>query len=147
MIDDAGRLLASLKTPTLGKEYDLQTMAAFLKRTDVCLQRDSPISFETRAAIEKAGAFPGQGVVAMFTFGFGWGLWHGMMAVLGIPFEIVLPRQWQALVPGIQGLTKAERKKLVIAWARRLWPTIPNHSGICEAAAMAEWLRRREVGA
>ena len=137
---DGPELVSYLKTPMLGKEYDLQAMVAFLK-----LCRGPNGQTPVRGVLEKVGAFPGQGVVAMFTFGMGWGLWQGMMAAYQIPFELVLPRQWQSIVPALGGLDKPDRKKAIIAWARRMWPTIPNHSGICEAAAMAEWLRRREA--
>ncbi len=137
---DGPILVSYLKTPMLGKEYDLQAMAAFLQ---LCRGSDRPTP--VRGVIEKVGAFPGQGVTAMFTFGVGVGLWWGMMAAYRIPFDMVLPRQWQSIVPALGGLDKPDRKKAIIAWARRMWPAIPNHSGICEAAAMAEWLRRREA--
>ncbi len=137
LLDEHGELVYHCRTPMLGKEYDERDMAEHLSHAGGgCL-----------AVIEKVGAFPGQGVTAMFNFGMGWGLWRGMMAAQHIRYEMVLPRNWQTIVSFPAGLPKPERKKAIIAWARRQWPLIPNHSGVCEAACMAEWLRRREVGA
>lgn len=142
LISESSKLLGWHKTPMLGKEYDERAMSEYISLARLPLGSDPP-----RAVIEKVGAFPGQGVTAMFSFGMGWGLWRGMMAAHNLGYEMVIPRHWQTIVSFPAGLPKPERKKAIIAWARRQWPAIPNHSGVCEAACMAEWLRRREVGA
>src|SRR5437868_5437346 len=42
--------------------------------------------------IESVHAMPGQGVVSMFSMGYGLGLWVGIVAALGIPYEMVTPQ-------------------------------------------------------
>ena len=142
LLNSTGELINFIKVPVIGKEYDGRAMAGWIKYP---LRSTSPTP-DMKGVIEKVGAFPGQGVTAMFNFGMGWGLWRGMLAAHGVSYEMVLPRQWQTIVSFPAGMAKPERKKAVIAWARRRWPEIPNHSGVCEGACMAEWLRRREVG-
>jgi crossover junction endodeoxyribonuclease RuvC len=39
---------------------------------------------------------PKQGVTGMFRFGVSFGAIQGIVAALGIPFTLVLPRQWQS---------------------------------------------------
>ena len=137
LLNHDGGLLHGNKTPTFGKEYDLPGMVTLLT------QYSNP--FVPTSVIEKVGAFPGQGVAGMFNFGMGYGFWQGMMAAMAMPYEFVLPRTWQTVTGIGKVKTATERKKAVVAWALRRWPTITPHSGICEAAAMAEWLRQRET--
>jgi hypothetical protein len=96
--------------------------------------------------IEAVGARPRQGVVAMFSFGTGWGLVRGICAGLGIPYELVRPQEWQGL------LLKGQPKGSEYLVASRLWPNadwraseraqVP-HSGLVDAALIAEYGRRR----
>ncbi|MCK6470855.1 MAG: Holliday junction endonuclease [Planctomycetes bacterium] len=100
----------------------------------------------TRVFIEAVGARPKQGVVAMFSFGTGWGLVRGVCAGLGLPYELVRPQEWQGEVlkgqpPGSEYLV-----------ASRLWPNAEwrasersskPHDGLVDAALLAEYGRRR----
>lgn len=100
----------------------------------------------SRVFIEAVGARPKQGVVAMFSFGTGWGLVRGICAGLGLPYELVRPQEWQGLMlsgqpPGSEYLV-----------ASRLWPNAEwrasersqkPHDGLVDAALIAEYGRRR----
>lgn len=69
------------------------------------------------AAIEKVSAMPKQGVTSMFKFGANYGIWKGILAAKGIPFQEVSPQAWQK---GI--VSKARDKSPSIATAGRLFP-------------------------
>jgi len=120
-------------TPMIGKDYDVREMANILWRQD---------AGNTLVVLEKVHSMPGQGVASMFTFGEGYGLWQGMLAAIGLPFEKVSPRRWQKLVPKPTGVKGKEWKNALMAWAMQRWPDIPKHSGVCDAALMAEAMRR-----
>jgi len=45
--------------------------------------------------IEKVSAMPGQGVTSMFNFGYGVGLWHGIVTALDFKFELISPQTWK----------------------------------------------------
>jgi len=96
--------------------------------------------------IEKVGARPGQGVVAMFTFGTGWGLVRGVCAGLGLPYELVRPQEWQ------RSMLAGQPKGSEYLVASRLWPNAEWRAsgrsnrildGLVDAALIAEFGRRR----
>jgi len=102
----------------------------------------------TRVFVEAVGARPKQGVVAMFSFGTGWGLLRGICAGLGLPYELVRPQEWQGEVlkgqpPGSEYLV-----------ASRLWPHAEwrasercqkPHDGLVDAALIALYGARRSA--
>lgn len=45
--------------------------------------------------IERAQAFPGQGVTSMFSIGYGFASWEMACVAMSIPYEIVGPKTWQ----------------------------------------------------
>ncbi|MBA2480444.1 MAG: Holliday junction endonuclease [Planctomycetes bacterium] len=96
--------------------------------------------------IEDVHARPGQGVVSMFTFGTGWGLVRGICRGLGLSYELVRPQEWQ------RALLIGQPVGSEYAVASRLWPgaewrhsdrSEKPHSGLVDAALIAEYGRRR----
>lgn len=92
--------------------------------------------------IENVHAMPGQGVRSMFSMGYGLGLWEGLLAGLGLPFERVTPQRWKKLMLDGQGKDKdASRFK-----AQALFPKaelhLKKHDGRAEALLIAEYGRR-----
>jgi hypothetical protein len=97
---------------------------------------------EVRAVVELVHAMPGQGVRSMFSMGYGVGLWEGLLAGSGIPYERVTPQRWKkALMDGMGKEKDASRFK-----AQQLFPKaelhLKKHHGRAEALLLAEWLRR-----
>ena len=45
--------------------------------------------------IEKQQSMPGQGVASTFSTGYGFGLWIGILAALGISYTVVRPQTWK----------------------------------------------------
>ena len=45
--------------------------------------------------VERVASRPGEGSVQSFSFGFGVGVIHGVLATLGLPFSLVTPQAWK----------------------------------------------------
>ena len=102
--------------------------------------------------IEKVGSMPGEGVSSARSFGFGCGIWEGILAALEIPYQYVTPQRWQKeMLAGEPRPEKGQKRDKSVSRtvARRLWPLqteealsrVKDH-GRAEAALMAEWGRR-----
>jgi crossover junction endodeoxyribonuclease RuvC len=90
--------------------------------------------------------------VSVFRFGFGAGLWVGILGALGIPFERVPPQAWKKAV--LAGTAKD--KAAAIAYCSRRFPaasllatprSTKPHDGLADALCLAEYGRRLLVGA
>lgn len=101
--------------------------------------------------IEKVGSMPGEGVSSARSFGFGCGVWEGILAALEIPHQYVTPQRWQKEMLAGEPRVKGEKRDKNVSRriAKRLWPSqteealsrVKDH-GRAEAALMAEWGRR-----
>jgi len=89
---------------------------------------------------------PKQGLSSTFTFGKGYGMIQGIMAALGVRYELVSPQKWKGVI--LAGTAKD--KLAAIAWCRRAYPgadLVPRgcrvaHDGISDAICIAEYGRR-----
>lgn len=109
--------------------------------------------------IERQQAMPKQGVVSMFTTGFGYGVWHGILAGFQPPFPkshnlvVVKASSWQQLLIGEEAADDTKLKS--IARVRRLFPTVNLFSdkrrtpsdGMADACNIAHYafLRMRDA--
>jgi crossover junction endodeoxyribonuclease RuvC len=69
------------------------------------------------AVLEQAQAMPGQGVVSMFSTGYGYGLMRGFLTALNIPYQIIPSQRWKKEY----GLQKTEKKDAALP-AEALYP-------------------------
>ena len=99
------------------------------------------------AAVEKVGAMPGQGVTSMFHFGRSAGYIEGVLAALGIPYQLIPPAKWKKEFSLI-----GKDKSASIVTCRRLFPELDlkrtekcrtDSDGMAEAALIAEYARRK----
>lgn len=101
------------------------------------------VTFNTHLIIENVHSMPKQGVASTFSFGVGFGIWLGAIAVLGLPMELVTPQAWKKAY-GLCSDKEAARVK-----ALQLFPGQANnlklkkHHGRAEALLLAEYLRRK----
>lgn len=102
------------------------------------------------AAYDEESRHQGQGVVSAFNTGFGHGLIRGLLAGLQIPYTIVHPRTWQAVM--LRDVPKGDTKKMAFVICSRLWPAVNwcasdraiiHHDGLCDAALIAAYGRRQ----
>ena len=98
------------------------------------------------AAVEKVGARPGQGTVSMFNFGKSAGYIEGVLAALGIPYQLVPPNKWKKEFSLI-----GKDKQASIVTCRKLFPELDlkrtercstDSDGKAEATLLAEYARR-----
>jgi crossover junction endodeoxyribonuclease RuvC len=125
--------------PIAGKEMDLPTLATIIRSASPDL-----------AIIEKVHSMPGQGVSSTFSFGTGYGQLQGLLAGLGIPFELVTPQSWKKSV--LAGTAKD--KDAAISYCRRAFPDVPlvmprcrnPHDGIADALCLMQYGLRQFKG-
>lgn len=120
-------------------EYDVFLMVEAFKNKNIEL-----------VALEKAQAYPGQGVTAMFSVGKGFGLWQGILTALGIPFVIVPPQTWQGHV--LAGMDRRDTKQASALFAQRMSPETNwrgtdrskiIHDGLTDAFCLAHYILQR----
>jgi len=114
-------------------EYQPQGMAALLRNF---------VGARCTAALELAGPMPGEGVVGVFGFGRGHGLWEGILAALRIPYQLIRPQQWKKAM--LAGLPKGKDASRIAA--QRLFPnadlSLKRYHGRADSLLLAEFLRR-----
>ena len=142
-LDGSMRASAVFRTPIIAGEegaksqYDERAMAALVRQM---VDRAKDRGLQLRFAIEDVAAAPGQGVVSMFRFGVGYGLWLGILAGSDCPVHKVKPQQWQRIA--FAGRPQADKKQTSFLVARELFPELPlksksADSGISDAALIA----------
>ena len=50
------------------------------------------------ACVERVSAFPGEGVVSAFSFGKGYGIWLGLITMIGWSLTLVAPQTWKKVM-------------------------------------------------
>lgn len=128
-------------TPVRDGEYDIAAMAELVSRG---IPMAGVTLMPVFAVIERAQAMPGQGVVSMFEFGKGYGLWLALLVASGVPYQIVHSRVWtKDMLRGAPG----EGKERNISAAQRLFPSwkpkLKKELLYCDAILLAEYARRR----
>ena len=150
-LDHNGRVLKKWVMPVVGRkgdgkrQYDIPAMVAIARELDDPQLRD-------QVFIERAQAMPGQGVSSMFSIGYGFGIWQGILTAVGVPFEIVSPQVWQKVIfSGMSAKTPKKESYLVAArlvpeesWLATEKSRVP-HDGLTDAFCIAEYGRRRRA--
>lgn len=161
LLEEDGSLVRAGRTPVTGDEYDLPAMCKLMDD-----ERPTHVALELVRCMNIHGR--PQGGSSMFTFGMGYGLWKGMIAMAALPRIDVTPQEWSKLLGGMPR-TKAldkdatsdarqkrmaeaalQRKANAVNRARALWPTIPIKFkadwAMADAALIAEAARRQLCG-
>ena len=143
--DGTGIAVASQRTPILSvggkRDYDIPGM-----RRTLC---DHPYEIKM-VCIERVHTLPRDGRVGAFRFGTGYGIWLGMIGALQLPSMEVTPQRWQATM--LAGLPRGPKTKVsAVRASTSLFPTLPLKVkadwGIADAALLAEYARRKLIGA
>ena len=106
----------------------------------------SPLETETFCVLEKVHSMPGQGVSSSFSFGEGYGMWQGILATLGIPYELVTPQAWKKEMMAGMGIKEKGASRVR---ALELFPQMTNilsrvkDHGRADAILIAAYGRRR----
>lgn len=127
ILNHDNQLIAIYDLPYIGKRLTAAVLHGWI------LEQDGQIE----AFVEEAQAMPGNGAVAMFNYGTGYGTILGVLAACEIPYHTVRASTWKRAL----GLTKdktASRRR-----ASELWPkeahlfTRAKDDGRAEAALIA----------
>jgi hypothetical protein len=94
--------------------------------------------WEVFAVLEFAQSFPKMGSSSAFNYGRGYGAMQMALHAAGIPFDIVVPRKWQAALSCLTGGDKNISKKR----AEQLFPRIKITHAIADSLLIAEFCRR-----
>jgi crossover junction endodeoxyribonuclease RuvC len=96
--------------------------------------------------VEQVGAMPGQGVSSVFAFGKGFGIILGILAALGVPYNLVPPQRWKKAlqVPAAKDGARARASQLLPAHTDK-WKLV-KHDGRAEAVLLALYGHRLENG-
>ena len=135
------------KTPVIGgKDYDIGAMRKILATL-----KDLDSIF---VVIENQISMPGQGLTSTLQTGKGFGIWLGLLAGLGLPYQVIGAKQWQTkLFTGVKGTLDTKAKSEVIA--KRLFPDVDfrkseratkANDGLTDAILIAEYGRRISSG-
>jgi crossover junction endodeoxyribonuclease RuvC len=116
-IDKDGNILDLIAMPVVklkdkkstSTEYDLVAIRSFFEKHDIKM-----VGLEIQQAFQK------QGLSSTFKTGRGFGLLEGMLVGLKIPYMLIKPKQWQAMM--FEGLPKDDTKELSALVAQRLYP-------------------------
>jgi len=135
-LTETGGLFKTEKMPKVGKEYDLSVILSLF---------DVPPPEEAIVFIEEMITIPGQGSKSNATIGFGHGMLYMAFVANKVPFRVVRPQTWQKDVGVAKKLKGKARKDALVSKANQRWPDIGKHSGICDAALIADWGRRNEM--
>lgn len=123
-------------TPVIDKEYDIHKMGMLLIKSKA-------LSTQVFVVIERAQAMPKQGVVSMFEFGKGYGIWLALLTTFAFPYQIIHSRVWtKEMLAGSPEIGKIRG----IEVARRLFPTwnpaLKKDLFCADAILLAEFARR-----
>jgi crossover junction endodeoxyribonuclease RuvC len=90
--------------------------------------------------LERQGARPGQGVSSTFVIGFQYGALTGVLAALGLPFEVVDPSVWKRGLDLLGHDKNASRERAIelMPESSALFSRKKDH-GRAEAALIALW--------
>jgi len=98
--------------------------------------------WEVFAVLEHAQSFPKMGSSSAFNYGRGYGAMQMALHAAEIPFDIVVPRKWQAALSCLSAGDKNVTKRR----AEQLFPKLKITHAIADALLMAEYCRRIKRG-
>lgn len=100
-------------------------------------------------AVEKVHAMPNQGVSSTFSFGQRLGELEGMLMTIGMPYELVAPKDWQKAC----GIPAKSDKKAIAEVIQKLYPTAELYGdkgglrdGRSDSLGLAHFIRLKYLG-
>jgi len=93
------------------------------------------------AIVEKVWSFPGQGVKSVFSFGYNYGLWLGILSALKIPYILVPANKWMKYY-SVPKLEKKDRKNYLKQLAQQMHPDHNITLYNADAILLANYLKK-----
>ena len=91
--------------------------------------------------IEHVWAFPGDGKVSAFRFGYNYGLWKGISAAFELDVYNIQPRKWQGIYDMPANMQPRVRKKWLKELAESLFPNIKITYNVSDAVLIANYAK------
>ena len=136
VLDAHGTLEALADTPVLTLKVQRGTRTVYDAPGLVELLRPYA-GLHSHVYIEEAQAMPGQGSRSMFTTGYGYGLWIGLVTTMQLPYTSVRPGIWK------RSMTLGKDKEASRLRAMQLYPgadlRLKKHHGRAEALLLASY--------
>lgn len=153
-IDDKGNFISVHDAPILKEKKKTGGIKTTLLSAKVAEILNSLCKGKSaKVIIEQALVMPmipgrngGQGTVSAFSFGYGAGIYEGVLSGLGLEYLKVLPQTWKKAV--FSGSGGGADKRFSIVLAKAVFPgaisylNLAKHDGRAEALLLAEYLRR-----
>jgi crossover junction endodeoxyribonuclease RuvC len=101
-------------------------------------------------SIEKSQPMPKNGSIGCFGLGYSFGVWIGVLATVGIPYELVTPQAWKkTLMAGMPKEKDASRVACDRLWPgqRENWWSMKKAHNRCDALLIAQYGRLKYGGA
>lgn len=149
VLDSNGEFVRVYDTPTVEATYGTNKGKKKRSEFDTPEMRRFLLDYGNDGSIciiEKVGAMRGQGVTGMFRFGYGYGLWIGLLSGVGIPLVEVSPIRWKKAF----NLIKANKDKSVEK-ALKIFPDmkevlfLKKHHNRADSALLAKYCYDTEV--
>jgi hypothetical protein len=119
-------------------EYNVAGMVGIIVEAIACVENRGSIL----AGLESVHSMPDQGVASSFKFGVGLGIWQGILAALGITYQMIPPQRWKKAL--MDGMGKEKDASMIVA--QRLFPNadihLRKHHGRADALLLAEFMKR-----
>ena len=93
------------------------------------------------AIVEKVWSFPGQGVKSVFSFGYNYGLWIGILSALKIPYILVPPNKWIKYY-SVPKMERKDRKNYLKQLAQQMYPDHKITLYNADAILLANYLKK-----
>lgn len=140
VVDELGAILSAAALPTTGEGKQAMVSGAHLV---ALFQHWQP----AKAAVERVGSMPGQGLSSTFRFGRAVGIIEGVIASLGIPIVYVAPGVWKKHFKLAGPDKEPSRQRAIETWpkAATLYFNRKKDHGVAEAALIALWGQRAAV--
>ena len=91
--------------------------------------------------VEHVWAFPGDGRVSAFRFGYNYGLWKGIASAFEIDVYNIQPRRWMGFYNMPTNMEPRARKKWLKEYAESLYPNIKITYNISDAVLIANYAK------
>lgn len=149
VLDNDGNIIKKIVMPVIkGKESKTQYDIQAIKNILVALKNSNADTIV--AGLEKAQVSHIGGKSSMFSKGFCYGMFQGLLTATEISYQIFRPQDWQKQV--LAGIPGTDTKQRSIMWCKMKYPaedwratqrSINDHDGLCDACCIANYVRAK----
>ena len=145
-IDEKQDIILKTRMPVINgkrKEYNIPEIIQILKTVKKDADKQNQ---KISAVLEKTLILPVSGRISIFSTGFCFGMFQGILSTFEIPYQVARPQDWQKEI--LKGMNLKDTKQMSILWCKRKFPSetwtatdrsTKDHDGLCDATCMAHY--------